>query len=237
VSSNKVSISQSCWLTIPQLRSTSISGQSRSSIEIQAHEWSSPSHFLVHLRPCRYHGPSNIHTLYSYSKYTGLCFCIKPYWNSQTSIVIIPLTFESSTYSLQIPTMAPVFNSALSTRDLSTDSTINVIFGIVAAILGILSIGVAWWAILKGTGRVEGRGPRDDSQYWASSLLVSEFWLRSFSFALWLWTSSDRGKSWKLQIGSSLRPRFLGSGNDLCLVDWVGDESRSFWHWKADWKI
>ncbi len=42
------------------------------------------------------------------------------------------------------------FHLFFNTRRLSTDNTINIIFRILASILGILSVGLAWLAIYKG---------------------------------------------------------------------------------------
>ena len=56
-------------------------------------------------------------------------------------------------------------SGSIMTRSLSTDNTVNVIFGVIAAVLGILTLLVGWLAISRGPRRVEGRGPRDDSEY------------------------------------------------------------------------
>ena len=59
----------------------------------------------------------------------------------------------------------------LHSRSLSTDNTINVTFGILASILGILSVMFAW-AMWQSSRRLEGRGPRDDSKCFSESRMA-----------------------------------------------------------------
>jgi len=59
--------------------------------------------------------------------------------------------------------MAPAEFRHVNSRNLSSDNTINVVFGILALILAIFSVVIAW-AMWRLTRRVDGRGPRDDSK-------------------------------------------------------------------------
>ena len=61
--------------------------------------------------------------------------------------------------------MAPlsVPASAFDPRSVSTDNVINIVFGISASILGILTI-IITWRMWRGPTRFDYLGPRDDSK-------------------------------------------------------------------------
>jgi hypothetical protein len=89
------------------------------------------------------------------------------------------VTSDLMTYAplLQIPMATQpypslIFTSTIHTpRGLSSDNTINIVFGIFASILGIFTAALAW-IMWRGTRRVEGRGPLDDSAFFKTALLT-----------------------------------------------------------------
>ena len=82
-----------------------------------------------------------------------------------------PLSITSFLNSGGLPTSSTLEHTSTATstlraRGLSTDNTINIIFGTLTAILSILSVVLAWAMWNSSHWTLAGRGPQDDSRWY-----------------------------------------------------------------------
>ena len=96
--------------------------------------------------------------------------------------------------------------STLRARSLSTDNTINIIFGTLAAILGTLSAVLAWAMWNSSRWTLAGRGPQDDSRWYLIGAIDSNSLSSALPRDIELQPIARSHLDYELSLGTRLYP-------------------------------